>query len=190
MKRLAGIIAGIGACALMVAQGAVYAQETKQVPKASEAKAPAAAAGQAKGAKADAKKPAQKKIADMTASELAERISDALAADPEIIDFVPGLKAEKDAQGKEYYTFQGKRLDTLSRSELQPILNRVLNESARLRAERINRQLEMIQRSQAAAAAAQRASRVMVPALPPQPPQPMRQPPRQPVVPPPQPRKY
>jgi hypothetical protein len=121
------------------------------------------------------KKTPQKKVVDMTPAELAERIKDVLLPVPEAVNSIPGLKKMKDEKGNEFYTFKGKDLETLPKSELQSILNMALNETARIRAEKINMQLDMIRRSQAAVAAAQQSSRISVPAAPPQPP-------RQPIV--------
>jgi len=137
--------------------------------------------------------PAEKSYKDMTVDELAARISATIDRFAEVMDYIPGLKAEMDPEGTAYYTLDRTRLDKLGKERLVALYRRVNQERTRISTERITRQLEMIrQANQAVDIARQAGSRALPPAPPPVPPSAppqAAQPPRTPPQPPPQPRR-
>lgn len=141
----------------------------------------------------EAKKPEppRKERKDMTKTELADDIIDNLDREDSILDMVPGLEKRTSPDGKEYYTYQGTRLEDLDKDTLDKIFGRVRNEALRIRTDNINRQLETVRRANSIrAAAVPQAPRPPVPAAiaPPQPPRAV-QPPSKPPAPPAPPRR-
>lgn len=129
-------------------------------------------------------KPVKAKLTkDMTAQELVDGITKVLDRSADVMDYVPGFKQEKGPEGKEYYTYNGTKLEKLDKEKLAAIYNRVRQERTRLNTERINRQLETIRQAQQAANVANQASRIPTVTQPPA------QPPRIPPAPPPTPRR-
>lgn len=119
-------------------------------------------------APAPEKKPAgppPKKRKDMTKTELAADIKKNLEQEDSIMNMVPGLEKKADPDGKEYYSYQGTRLEDLDKDTLDKIFGRVRNEALRLRTDKLNRQIETVRRASAVTVAAPR-----VPAPPPVPP--------------------
>lgn len=94
-------------------------------------------------------------IKDMTASELAESITDSINGNPRVLNFLPSLKGQTDGAGATFYLYNGKRLDSLDREELMGILRRVKSELTRINIERINRQIAVAQQGQQLSGAAQ-----------------------------------
>ena len=139
------------------------------------------------GPKVEDSKQEPRGLEDMSSSEIIEHIETILERGDEVMDFVPGLKLEKDQSGAEYYTYNGLRLEKLERDKLIALCKKIQQEKARLNAERINRQLESIRQAQQAS----NNSRIRdIPRPPQQPPSPPRvqqskpTPPRAPVLPP------
>jgi CxxC motif-containing protein len=133
----------------------------------------------------------KKERKDMTKSELAAEISKNLDREESILNLIPGLEKKVDPNGKEYYAYQGKKLDDLDKDTLDKILGRVRNEALRIRTDKLNRQLETVRRANAMAATASRVPRVPVPPtinVPPQVPRSV-QPPSKPPAPPAPPRR-
>jgi hypothetical protein len=128
-------------------------------------------------------RPKPKNPKDMTPQELADGIAKVLDRTEEVMDYIPGLKQEKDPAGNGFYTYNGTKLEKLEKGMLTALYTRVRQERTRLNAERITKQLETIRNVQQATNIANQASRV--PAVPARPPQtPSAQPPRTPPAPP------
>ena len=104
-----------------------------------------------------------------------------LEHEEEILSFIPGLKKEKDAEGKVFYAYQGVKLSDMDRKELDKLFNKVQQEAVRIRTEKLNRQLESIRQAEQATRAAQQAARTATP--PPQPPKAPAPPPATPQIP-------
>lgn len=131
----------------------------------------------------EAAKTAEKK--EPTRQEFIDHLKMMIEHDEELLKFIPELKAQKDPSGKASYTYQGMSLEKLDDKTFRGLYQRAQNELARLRTERLNKQLESIRQAQAAANAAQQASRIpRVVTPPPQPPQTPKQPPAPPPQPP------
>lgn len=133
-------------------------------------------------------KPAAKPVTphEMTKEMLLSAVVGTLDSDGEIMNFIPELKKQPTPDGKWFYTYHGIELSELEKDTLEKVSARVHNEAARIRAERLNRQLESIQRAHQNIVAAQQTFRPPVVTTPPQPPkQPMipQQPPSAPQVP-------
>ena len=92
----------------------------------------------------------KKKRKDMTKNELASDIANNLNREGSILNMVPGLEKSSDSEGKDYYTYQGTKLEDLDKSTLDGIFGRVRNEALRLRTDRITRQMETVRRASAA----------------------------------------
>jgi hypothetical protein len=135
------------------------------------------------GAKANNKEVKDEKK-EPTRAELVEHLKMALEHQDEVLGFIPELKKEKDAKGNIDYLYKGKRIEDIDEKSLHNLNSKVRNELARMRAERLNRQLESIRQAGEASRAAQAGSRVPhVVTPPPQPPQVPRQPPSPPQIP-------
>lgn len=147
------------------------------------------AAGKIEPAKEVKKAGAPKKQRkDMTKGELAADITKNLDREDAILDLVQGLEKKIDPDGKDYYTYQGGRLEDLDRDTLDNIFGRVRSEALRLRTDKLNRQIETVRRAETI----QRISRPPLPPpvanLPPQVPRAV-QPPSRPAQPPAPPRR-
>ena len=128
-------------------------------------------------------RPKPKSPKEMTPQELADGIAKVLDRTEEVMDYVPGLKKEKDPAGNGFYTYNGTKLEKLEKGMLVALYTRVRQESTRLNTERITRQMETIRQAQQAVAIANQASRIPRTTTPPA------QPPRTPPQPPPQTRR-
>jgi hypothetical protein len=113
-------------------------KETQPVKKGKEA-----AKKEGEAAKKEAKA-----IKDMSKDEMVKALYDTLASTEEVMSFVPGLKKGKDSQGKDIYTYEGTRLEDLDKDKLEGVLKKVRSNAARIRGERIQRQLERTQKIQ------------------------------------------
>lgn len=135
--------------------------------------------------KAPPQKPV-KAVKDMTKDELIKEMKSILASENEILGRIPGLKAEKDANGEEFYTYQGVRLEAVDRGQLEKIYSRIRSEALRIRTDRINRQLETIKRTQRIATPppALPPSGAKIPPTPPTTPRIPKSPPKAPPLPP------
>lgn len=120
-----------------------------------------------------------KSLEEMTVEELAERLTDMLTYHPDVLSFIPELKAQKDEKGSIFYTYTPrggitKGLEKLDKDTLIKLFSRVSNEVNRLNIERIMRQLEQIRQAQQVSTVAPQSSQVITPpkapSLPPQPP--------------------
>lgn len=90
---------------------------------------------------------APKSIDKMTREEIAERIAKVLDRREEVISFVQDLKKEKDPEGNVFYTFRGVKISDLERGLLEKVYIRVRNEAVRINTERVNKQIESINRA-------------------------------------------
>ncbi|MCX5666546.1 MAG: hypothetical protein NT036_05895 [Candidatus Omnitrophica bacterium] len=86
---------------------------------------------------------------ELTKEEKLAEFKEDLAVNEEVFDMVPGLKAEKDPDGKALYTFNGMKLEDLSKEDLDGIFSKAGQVMVRLRTERIQRQLDTVNRAQA-----------------------------------------
>jgi len=138
----------------------------RDAPKPEDAKIPAVSI--------DKKiEPAAEKIDEMTKEELVKDVTENLKEEGALVNLIPGLKAEGDGG----YTYNGTKLQDLDRKSLESIYGRTGTELARIRNERIQKQVERIQRLNALSARP----------APPQPPRPVSAqsaPPRIPAPPP------
>jgi len=133
----------------------------------------------------------KKERKDMTKDELVADITKNLDREDAILNLVPGLEKKSDPDKKEYYTYQGKRLEDLDKDTLDKIFGRVRNEALRLRTDKLNRQLETVRRANAMTATVPQVPRSPVPPtvnVPPQVPRSV-QPPSRPPAPPAPPRR-
>lgn len=110
-------------------------------------------AGKPKAAQPEAAQPkeAQPRTAmytEMTKEEMLSEIKDDLETLDEILDGIPALKAEKDKDGKIFYTYNGVKLDEMGKEELEGVFTKVSQSATRFRTERIQRQLETVRRTQ------------------------------------------
>jgi hypothetical protein len=119
----------------------------KEAPKSvQQQQQPAANAVKAK-VKAEAAKQEAKK--ELTRDEMLAELKDDLAgASDELFDALPGLKAEKVAEGKFTYTYKGVKLDELSAEELKSLSIKVAQTNTKLRTEQIQRQLNAARQAQ------------------------------------------
>jgi hypothetical protein len=139
------------------------------------------------GQESEEKKEGRRGLKEMSTDEIVEHIGMILDRGDEVMDFIPGLKLEKDPSGVEYYTYNGVRLEKLEKDKLIALNNKIQQEKTRLNAERINKQLESIRQAQQASNAARIQAISRPPQPPPSPPrvqQSQPTPPRAPVVPP------
>ncbi len=82
---------------------------------------------------------------ELTKQEMVGRIEDNLTNLEEISGFIPGLKKETDATGKNVsYAYNGKKIEDLDKEELTRLYGRISSEAVRVRTDRINRQLAQI----------------------------------------------
>lgn len=134
-----------------------------------------------KTAKEEVKVPPPPK--EMTKDEMLKRMKDILHREEDVMNFIPGLKSEKDAEGNIYYTYQGTKIENLDKATLTKIFGRVRTEAVRLRTDRLTKQLENLRRiQQLTGNAGNPAARI--PATPPRPPAAIHVPPVQVTVPP------
>lgn len=91
----------------------------------------------------------RKERKDMTKDEFIASIVKNLGREESILNLIPGLVKNSDPEGKEYYVYQGKRLEDLDRDTLDNIYGRTNTESVRLRTDRLNRQMETVRRANA-----------------------------------------
>ena len=123
---------------------------------------------------------------DMTREMLIRIIEDTLQSDGEIANFIPEIKVQPTPDGKGIYTYHGVGLESLERESLEKILARVRNEAARIRADRLNKQIESIQKAHQNITASQQPFRppvVVAPPAPPKIPAVPQQPPSAPQIP-------
>ncbi len=85
---------------------------------------------------------------EMTKEDLLAAVKEELAGNEEVFDMVPGLKADKDADGKVFYTYKGMKLEDLSKEDLSGLLTRAGQAMVRVRTERIQNQLDAARRVQ------------------------------------------
>ena len=154
---------------LVVSAAAAAAEKKAALPK--------------KEAPAAAKKP--KPIEAMTKEEVSQQIKDLLNAEPEALDAFPNVKRQKSDDGAASYTYQGVRMEEISREMLVKLLGRVRSEVVRARTERLNRQVRTITQAGKMGGAGQRIPAVFTPPTPPRIPRPPPAPPQIPRTPPP-----
>jgi|GEM_PF-1818450 hypothetical protein len=105
-------------------------------------------------AKSEVSKPplapkAQSKDKEKTKEEMIADINRNLGSIDEILEVMPALKADKDQAGKIFYTYNGVKIEQLSKDDLQRLHTLVGQLATKLRTERIQRQLETVARVQA-----------------------------------------
>ncbi len=89
-----------------------------------------------------------KAIKDMTKDELTKEIETQVDYESGVLRMMPQLKKEKGANGKEFHTFRGVKLEEMKKEDLQTLLSNVYSQANTLRTEAINRQLENIRNVQ------------------------------------------
>ena len=100
----------------------------------------------------------QAPVKEVTKEELLAELKEGLAGNEDLFDMIPGLKVEKDAAGKVFYTFKGAKLEDLPKDDLNGLFAKSHQAIVRVRTERIQRQLETVantQRTQNMAASSQ-----------------------------------
>lgn len=128
---------------------------------------------------------------ELTREEILDRLKFELSAEDEVFSMIPDLKAEKGAKGEAVYRYRGDKIEELSDEKLKNIFTKVNQAVIKIRTERVNQQLAVIQnaqnlQNQQRAMAIANQSRVIV--TPPPVPAPPPQAPRAPQIPrPPQP---
>lgn len=121
-------------------------------------------------APADAKAESAKKT--MTREETISALKDILEGEDEIFNAIPELKVVKDAKGGMSYIYRGIRLEDMSKEDADALMARVHQNLTRLNTERIQMQLENVQRAERL--------RAVTPPRPPSIPQAVPQPPQTP----------
>lgn len=106
---------------------------------------------------------------EFTKEEMLEDIKDDLEAHEEIIVSISGLKAEKDNEDKVIYTFNNVKIEEMSGEDLQPLFKKVRQFAIKLNTERIQRQMETVERAQVVGNVARGGA--TTPSKPPTPPQ-------------------
>lgn len=132
-----------------------------------------------------------KPVSQLSKEELIKSIKETIQHEQDILNFIPELKKRVMPDGQEILTYHGTSIDDLDKEKVQQVSVRVHNEAARIRAERLNRQLENIRQIQQTVQQTQQATRqITQPPKVPTPPQ-VVQPPQPPKIPapPPQPPK-
>lgn len=88
----------------------------------------------------------------MTKAELLKEITETLDSEDEILDYLPQLKKETSADGKNVYKFSADNksvpIQDLDEGTLKKILGSVHQTSTRINTDRITRQLEVIRQTQ------------------------------------------
>ena len=118
---------------------------------------------------------AGKKVTDQTRSakkeftkkEMLEHALVTLEHEEEVLSYIPELRKEKGSDGKILYRYKGTRLEDLDEKKTMEVFRRINNEAARIRAERLNKQLENIRRTQQAVSSAQQAAQQRIVTPPP-----------------------
>ena len=128
---------------------------------------------------------------ELTKEDYAERLKKLFDNEPEILNFIPGIKKQSGKDGKTSYLYNGVNIDDLDKEEIKKLYPRAQTQATRIRTDRLNKQLETVRRAGQASRAAQQASRIPGVVTPPQPPQVPKQPPASVQIPkqPPQPPK-
>jgi hypothetical protein len=85
---------------------------------------------------------------EMTQDETLADLKESIGENDELFDIIPELKSEKDTGGKFHYTFNGIKLEELSKEDLGKLATRVRQTLVKLRTDRIERQLETVRRVQ------------------------------------------
>jgi len=123
--------------------------------------------------------PAPEKHSEMTKEELLIDIKDNVDSEEGILDLVPSLKKGKDASGKDIYLFNGLPLENAGKEDLEKLAVSIGQIAAKMRADRIQGQLDTIRQAQAINQL-QRIQTVVP--RPPAPPPAIQRPPAPPVV--------
>ena len=132
------------------------------------------------GAKAGKTAKDEKKLSPITDAELRDHITELLDNESDVTEAIPNLKR---AEGG--YLYQGVRLNDMTREGLDKLYKAVINEVGRIRAERLNIQMQQIaQTNRTASMRQQSALPPALPTPPPQPPKVVQPPPPPPPVPP------
>lgn len=79
---------------------------------------------------------------ELTREEKVSEIKKRLADSEELFNMLPGLKTARDADGKASFTFNGVNIESLSDEDIGSLLIRIRQRLARMRTERIERQLK------------------------------------------------
>jgi len=118
-------------------------------------------------------------IENLTREELVEEITKRLKYDDEVLNFIPNIRKDIDAEGNIYYKYtssygEDKDLDMVNTGVLRNLLKRIISEMNRLNNERIMKQLRRIEQMQQADRMPPQPPRVVEPPKvhipPPQPP--------------------
>lgn len=121
-------------------------------------------AGVVKASPAPQPKPVK---AEMTKEEMIAGIKKNLETANEIISAAPGLKSEKDNEGKVFYTYNDLKLEDTGKEDLQRLFTRVSQAAVKYRTERIEKQLQSVRQAQQATKTAAGAGKTTGPAAPP-----------------------
>lgn len=121
----------------------------------------------------------RKSAKDMTRAELITYIKVVVDANENILKAVPELKKSKSAAGI-VYAYKDTKLEDLDRSDLEKIFGNVRNQVARIKVEKLSKQMAAVRSGQQAAAGTKSFS---VPDVPPTPPRVFNPPPALPRVP-------
>lgn len=139
------------------------------------------AAGEIPKAKAVAPDAAPAKSVEKTKDQMLSELREDIADNGELFEMIPELKSASDKDGNAVYTYNGALLEDLSKDDIAKLTGRVGQILARVRAERIQKQLETIKQAERIQAittppqlprvpsAASQAPKI--PSVPPQPPQ-------------------
>jgi hypothetical protein len=94
-------------------------------------------------------------------------LNESLGETEDLIGVIPGLKAVTDRYGKVGYTYGGVAMESLSKEDLTKLLSRVRQALVKIRTDRIQKQLEIIKRTEKIQSAADMKQPPRLPAAPP-----------------------
>ena len=104
---------------------------------------------------------------DMTRLEMILELKEELSHDEELFDLFPDIKSKKGDDGNVYFTFKGIKIEDMTKEDIDNLLTKVRQALTKIRADRIERQLEIVRRVERLNRAAAPLQSPRVPAAPP-----------------------
>lgn len=101
-----------------------------------------------------------KSLDKITDEDIIGRLVKAVDRREEILNFVPGLVKERGGDGKIFYSYNGVKIDELDRASLEKLYVRVRQEAVRINTERLNKQVETINRAGALSGVGRQTSQI------------------------------
>lgn len=104
---------------------------------------------------------------EKTREEMLAELKEDVAGEDEIFTSIPELKAQAGQNGSAIYTYKNTALDELSKEDMTDLYRRVRQALTKIRADRIQKQLEMIRQVEAIQRTVKPPQAPRVPAAPP-----------------------